>query len=230
MKKIFIIFVILILTGCTVNVDFKIDDQLNINETINIDFDNSLASNYFTPYDYAKDSVEYYYDKIYENNYSYSIKQKDINSSVIFTKKSENICDNVNSYFSKELYENINCTSNEEYIVIESEGVQKLSLPMKYKTFNVENLSISVTLPVKATKSNADIVNESTYIWKYNKNTSGDKSFYLKISKEELENKLARQKIDKVLDVGKVIVVILLIGFSTGIVLYRLYKKNQIEY
>ena len=50
----------------------------------------------------------------------------------------------------------------------------------------LDDVILSITLPVSAEEQNADEIDGKTYIWKYDKNTN-DKNFYLKVSKSALK-------------------------------------------
>lgn len=230
MKKIFAVFAILILTGCAVNVDVNVNDELKVKEKINVSFSNSLADNFLSVSDYVDDQVGYYYGTFSNEGYDRDFKQGESESNILFERNLDNICNLVKSSFSEQLYSEFNCTEDDNYITIQSVGNQKISLPMNMRRFNVQDLNINVTLPIKATDNNADYVNGTTYTWKYDTNTYEQKQFYLKISKVDLKEKIRNEKIDSILGVVKVVSIILVIVSVISFVLYRKYKSNKIKY
>ena len=101
----------------------------------------------------------------------------------------------------------------------------------------LDDVTLSISLPVSATEQNADEINGTTYIWKYDENTNDDKSFYLRISKsaleeseqrynEEQENKKNRNTIITICVIAGIVIALGLII----IVLYTKHKKNKIDY
>ena len=90
---------------------------------------------------------------------------------------------------------------------------------------------LSIKLPILATENNADEVNDITYVWKYNKYSPDNKSFYLKISKsalKEYEEKYNKeQKIKSIIKNSIMIVSIIVIFIILYLIAKKLYKKNQ---
>ena len=237
-KILYLIIVVIFLTGCSVDADITINDDMSIKENVSIAFDNSLAENYDSPGQYAADYIEYYNSAIELKDYSYKIKESNVNSYVNFSKYSKTICDNINySLFSQYLYKKINCINEDGYFIVESEGEQLVSVPASKKSFNVEKVKLSVNLPVSALENNADEVNGNSYIWYFDENTSSDKRIYLKISKNDLEEKksaleetdVKKQSLKKAL----LVMVVVIVGGAiiyTASVLYKKYKENKLDY
>jgi len=239
MKKYLILIIsILILTGCSATVNINVDDYYDTTEETIISFNNSQAVNYDGVEDYVNTYLDFYKSAIELRNYKYSLNEGKNNSSVIFTKEKEDICAYVNNnMFSVYLYNVLRCTEDNDYYVIRSEGVNSVSQPLNKKKFNIENLTINVTLPIRAYENNADFIDNNMYTWKYDLNTNENKSIYLKISKKELsENKHRVETKDKIFNGAKItlilIVILLIVVGSTfvGIKLYRRYKQNKLEY
>lgn len=238
MKKIILLLTILILSGCTATADIKINYDYSVSENIAITFDNALASNYDSPSKYAQSYLEYYSSAINLKNYNYEIKENNETSNVTFSKKTLGICDSIKySLFSQYLYENIKCEETKEYIIIQSEGEQLISQPLKNKKFNVEKVLLTVKLPVSAEENNADIVEDRVYKWSYDESSSVNKNIYLRIRKDVLQSnkdlieKQAKQEetVKKAMIVSIVLVAVgalLVISFT----LYKKYKNNKLEY
>lgn len=237
-KILCLLVLIIFLTGCSVNADITIADDMKISENVSIAFDNSLAENYHSPGQYASDFLDYYNSAISLKNYNYKIEEGSVKTSVNFDKKSKNICDNINySLFSQYLYKNINCIEEDGYFIVKSEGNQLISIPQSKKKFNVENVVLNVKLPISAIENNADDINGNIYTWNFDENTNSDKSIYLKISKKSLEeNKVTYEKKEQTSKTIKnvvsilvvlVILIIICIGANT---LYKKYKENKLEY
>lgn len=237
-KIIYILFLVLILAGCSVNADITINSNMIVDENISILFDNSLASNFDSTTRYAANYIEYYSSAISLKNYNYKINEGSVKTSVDFDKRSKNICDSINySLFSQYLYKNISCIEENDYYIVKSEGNQLVSVPQSKKKFNVENVILNVKLPVSALENNADSIDGNIYTWNFDENTSLDKSIYLKISKKALEKK--KTDYDKKEQNKKIIKNILIVLGSLVIlaivcvvlnILYKKYKSNKLEY
>lgn len=237
-KKILLLLIIIILTGCQVNADISINYDYTVDEKINVLFDNELASNFNSPKEYAKSYLEYYNPVIKLKDYNYDIEEKKDKSSVIFTKKSKNICDSINyGLFIIYLYDSIKCTENEYYMEIKSVGTQSVSAPSNEKKFNVESLKLKVKLPISAEENNADEVKDNVYSWYYDENSLRSKNLYLKVDKTKLEEnrKNMEEKIkndkrnDKILTILCFLLPIIIIGIIS-VILFKKYKSNKIEY
>lgn len=238
MKKIFLLVVLIILSGCSVTADININYDSTVDENIKIAFSNSLAVNYDSPEAYAKSYLDYYNSAINYREYEYTISENSNESYVNFHKSSENICDNIRySLFSQYLYETIECQEDDYYVVIKSSGEQLVSQPQNKKVFNVEDVTLNIKLPISAEENNADYVKDYTYIWNYDEETSAQKNIYLKINKTALEqNKLdileneKQNKTNHIIQIVIGILLFMIIAISMGFVLYKKYKNNQIEY
>lgn len=239
MKKYLILVICaLILTGCSTTVNVNVDDYYDTTEETIITFNNSQAVNYKSVKDYVDKYLNFYKSAIELRKYTYTFNEGETKSTVTFNKEKEDICTYVNNnMFSVYLYNVLKCTDNGEYYIIQSEGVNSLSLPSNKKKFNIEELTINVKLPIRADENNADFIDENMYTWKYDLNTQENKSIYLKISKKELsENKHKVETKDKLINGAKITVIILIIlGILFGIAfiatkLYKKHEENKLEY
>lgn len=237
MKKIFILCIIFLLTGCSIETEIFVKPNETMNEKIKIKFSNNFTINYDNATQYAESYLDYYKKSLDLNNYEYEIKESKNATEVDLIKKSNNFCDGVNNnLFSRYLYTTIKCTENDSFYMIKSVGSQKISLPQNQKEFNIENLKLKITLPIKAEENNADEIDGNTYIWKYDENTK-DKNFYIKISKTALENnrKLLEEQEkskalkNKIITISTVIIILLALGI-VSLIFYKKYKRNKIDY
>ena len=229
----------LVLSGCSINTEIKIEDDLSINEKYNIVFNNNLAANYFTTKEYVNNYIDYYKSAIDFKKYNYEFKENnDGTSSVLFNKATSDFCTGINSnLFSNYLYDNILCTLENGDYIIESNGDNKMNLPASEKKFDVDEINLTITLPVLSNENNADTVSNNTYTWRFDKYTPNSKSIYLKINKKELDDKVEKiknrkekkEKLQKFIVYGilfSIIIVLIIFGFS----IYKKYKQNKLEY
>lgn len=236
-KKIFVLFILIMLSGCTVTTNLNISENFIVSEETTISFSNSLAINYDSPKELANLYIEYYLSAIKSKEYKYSLNEGNERSSVVFTKKSSDICKSINeNLFSSHLFNTVKCKEEGNYFIISSDGNQKLVLSANKKTFDVNNVKINLKLPIPAEENNADIVKNNTYTWYFDKYSSKEKSIYVKINKETLEKKKDevqnKKQIENTISNGSIIVVILGVIISLLVISYLVYKKaksNRLE-
>ena len=152
-------------------------------------------------------------------------------------KNYDNICKYFgNSAFNQYVYKYMDCIENEYYYEIKNatDYIPYCSDCSDWPA--LDDVTLSINLPIQAEEQNADEINGTTYIWNYDKNTK-DKDFYLKISKSALKKneedylkaQERKQTMKKLIILGVIVCVIIIIGVI-GIVLYKKYKKNKLDY
>lgn len=237
-KKISIFIILLILTGCTASANINIDYNGNIKEEIVINFENKKAVNYNTPTEYAKSFIDYYDNAIRYKKYSYQISENKNDTDVTFYKEENNICETIKySLFSQYLYKNIECIEDEEYYTVESINDNLISKPLSEKKFDVTKVNLNITVPGGLVENNADNVSKSTYTWIFDQSTDISKKVYFKISKNRMKEEKQKEELKihnkKVTNIGTkiftIFIIILIISIS-GMILYKKYKNNRLEY
>lgn len=241
-KKILILLMLIILSGCTVKENININADGSVSEKTNISFDNEMAVNYDTPTKYAEDFLKYYNNAIELKNYSYDVSENKSNTDVVFNRKTAKLCDGIKyGLFVDNLYSDIECSEDDYYYIIKSNSQQLLSKPMSEKKFDVERVELNIKVPIPLEENNADNVSNNTYTWFFDENTDSNKSVYLKINKTLLENKNKVEKEQKTkeetikknvsnIKIIGVIVVIFALLILIVCTLYKKYKNNKLEY
>lgn len=241
-KKILILLMLIILSGCTVKENININADGSVSEKTNISFDNEMAVNYDTPTKYAEDFLKYYNNAIELKNYSYDVSENKSNTDVVFNRKTAKLCDGIKyGLFVDNLYSDIECSEDDYYYIIKSNSQQLLSKPMSEKKFDVERVELNIKVPIPLEENNADNVSNNTYTWFFDENTDSNKSVYLKINKSSLENKNKVEKEQKTkeetikknvsnIKIIGVIVVIFALLILIVYTLYKKYKNNKLEY
>lgn len=241
-KRILILLMIIILSGCTVKENISINADGSISEKTNISFDNEMAINYDTPTKYAEDFLKYYNNVIELKNYSYDIIENKNNTDVKFSRKTSKLCEGIKyGVFVDNLYSDIECSEDDYYYIIKSNSQQLLSKPMNEKRFDVQRVELNIKVPIPLEENNADNVSNNTYTWFFDENTDPNKSVYLKINKSSLENKNKVEKEQKTkeetikknvsnIKIIGVIVVIFALLILIVYTLYKKYKNNKLEY
>lgn len=243
MKKIkiftLLICILLILSGCTVKSEVTMNYDGSVRESVSV-----LAnSKIFESDKYTKeqmiDSVVQNYSKILNfKKYEYDYVIGDELSGANVFKTYNNVCEYFeNSAFNQYVYKYFDCTENSYYYEVKNatDYIPYCSDCSDWPA--LDDIELRITLPITAAEQNADEIEGNTYIWKYDKNTSSDKTFYLKINKESLkkyeenylEEKEQKEQTKKII-IFSVIVIAIILLVIIGIVFYRKYKKNKLDY
>ena len=166
-KSILLLFLLFLITGCTVNYSLTIDENLNEYIHINSNIDEEIPLYYedldnLSEVDGKLDGYKYY-NKSNNNGYtSYTIAYDEADFSKITS---------CNLLFDK-------C----ELVKIEN-GNMVLSTTTGTGIFNtypyVDSININLTINGEVITNNADIITNNTYIWKLTPETANDKKIYV---------------------------------------------------
>lgn len=232
-KYILIVFCILLLTGCTVksnitvNYDGKVSEEvylLNTNETFESDR-------------YSFEKVVDMMIKPYQNvinfkKYSYNYEKGSNLSGAKIYKDYDNLCSYFsNSAFNQYVYKYISCKENNYYIEIQNATPYIPYCSQCAEWPELDDVELKIKLPISAEEQNADEVDKTTYIWRYDKDTK-DKNFYLKINKNSLKESEEKYKKKKNIEkFAKRILTIIVIGLVIFaiFVIYKFLKKKYNE-
>lgn len=237
-NKIFLILILFVcLTGCTIKDNVTINYDGTVNETVDVLQKNSIIGNQNLE-ELVKTKTKNYELVLKYKNYEYKTVKYDSFSGAQISKKYKNICDYFgNSAFNQYVYKYMDCSENDYYYEIKNATDYIPYCEQCSDWPALSNVEFKITLPVSAEEQNADKIDGNTYIWKYNTTTQNDKSFYLKISKNALKQyekeyiKLQKEKNQrkKIIFVSVAIVLVVIVFFA-GIILYKKYKKNKLDY
>jgi len=168
LKKIFLVLIVLLLSGCSVEYRLNFNDN-NLEEIVTLNIMNNeknkieeLKQNQV----YAISDVmsQQLYDVTYEDNkviYKYNYSFETIKRALYINQCFDAIG------FTKE---------NDEYIILTSEGFNC----MNYSYVPVDGVTVKITSNRKVIDSNADKVNNDEYIWEINDQNASKKSIYIK--------------------------------------------------
>lgn len=236
-RIIFIIIILVFVTGCTGNANVVVNYDGSVNEKVDInEINGNIIYGNFSVSESLDLFIKKYSKALKVSKYSTSKYNNKYDSGIILEKNYNNICEFANNtIFSQYLYKTIKCEEDDLYYELYNVGDVFQNNYEDYKEMP-DDRKFSITLPIQAEEQNADEINGTTYIWKYDKNTK-DKDFYLKISKSALKKneedylkaQERKQTMKKLIILGVIVCVIIIIGVI-GIVLYKKYKKNKLDY
>lgn len=232
MKMLIICFILLILSGCTAEANITMDYKGKVKEEVKLLIPSSRISNKEDRIDsYVQTAINNSSKLIKAGNYKYKIiNDVKTNSGALLYKDHDNICDFVkNTIFSQYLYKRIDCIENDYYYEIKS-VTNHISYCEECNDWpSIEKVDLKIELPISAAESNADDIKENTYIWKYDKLTSNDKSIYLKISKDSLKKNEAKVELEKqnAKKLKKILRIITIFSILLGLIFIflKIYKK-----
>ena len=242
MKKIKIVLIIVmlfVLSGCTVNSNVTLNYDGKVTEEILLLNKSELFGNDAKEINTSlDDEIEYYNSVIDYREYEYEkIVEKD-KSGVRVYKSYDNICSYFrDTAFNQYVYEHIKCIETEDYYEIESD-TEHIPYCVDCAEWPIlDDVNLILHLPIQASEHNADSVDKNVYTWHFDKETTNDKTIYIKINKNQLkENEVKQEKKNKILHSAKtigiivLIVSLLIVGYLIFRKLYKKYKQNKLDY
>lgn len=233
-----ILIMLFLLTGCSVESEVEISYTGDVHEEVTI-LTNTIAfkNDNYTIKQMVESSISNYSAALDFRGYVSETIVGNEESGAKFSKEYKSICSYFqDTGFNQYVYKHIDCTEDDYYITIknDTEYIPYCNNCSDWPSLN--NVILKLTLPIKAEEHNADNVDGNTYIWKYDENTT-NKDFYIKIDKdafEENKNEVEKQNKDNALR-KNIIIVVGIITLTTilifiGIILYKKYKSNKLEY
>lgn len=181
MKKILLLIIVLLLSGCTVEYDLEFND-LTVKEKIKIGpidklYENEL--NYLTPYAILNNHQQELYEVDYSNeflhlNYTYLVN--DFRLSETF-----NDCYELSNFSYDDKYYYI--LTSKEFKCLSFEKNEAKEIKIKFKTNH------------KVVNSNADSIENDTYVWIINENNKKNKPIEIKLEKDAKKKDNKKEKI-----------------------------------
>ena len=169
MKKIILALIVLVVTGCSVNYNVKINDDFTINEKVEIKEDDKFYEQYYrtTRKNALNGILDNYSNILKNNNYRYDISN-DENPSITLEKTFNSIEDFINnSLLFNDYFDKINYNNDGSRLKINTEGFNPNDSDNPDR-FNVSKLSITINPSYKVVNHNASSFDENenslTYI------------------------------------------------------------------
>ncbi len=233
MKKIFIFFVILLLTGCNVQYDLTITNKEEVREKFYVFIDNNTIDNS----NMSKDEYLDYYSNLYLQNSGYenykvdTKKGKDI-SSFIVTRNYENLNDYITSVSFKNMFYNATIERIGNYTSFETSKNQFLESIKNNEIVSEDMKKNTYTINIKfynqVVNHNADEVDEKNniYTWIVNKDTTKN-TLYFKIGPKVRYDVMILDYIQNNLLLLSIIGIIILFILITSLYIFIKIKKNN---
>ncbi len=208
------------MTGCNVNYNVTINEDLSVLENVNIketdEFYNIRYRN--TKVNALEDVLELHLDQLKEHNYQYKLVDNDNNPYILLNKKYQNI-DNYlnNSLLFNDFFDEIKYQKKDNIIKIETEGFNRCEEDNPER-FYVDKLTIGIKCPYKVINNNAIRVDEKRNIYYYEiDSTTEDFKILLEFDVTKKHNPYIKE----------IIMIIVLTIISIGMWIFVIINKKK---
>ena len=213
MKKIrivFLILIILLITGCAGTYNLKIDEDLSVKEELSVTVADK-EENHLMLERLLRNEVD--------NKDDYSISNEGDNIKVDYKHEYSSIEEYLlESDLYKQLFDNVSYNTDDKEFSLSTSNILNLTNSNLNNAYDIKSLQINVTTPLKVIEENADLTSENTYSWTLNQKTR-EKYMYITINKSAKLNR------------GTTIVLVVLvvaIALTAIIVVKRLSESKKI--
>lgn len=168
--KIFIFLCsILLLSGCSVEYDLTLNDDLTVSEKV-VATERTKRMEALTKQK-GEQAVNYLYNMFKRDGEDITLtsREDDYNTYATAITSHEDINDYA-SKFSSDVFNNVNVTKDGNIITFSTTQKELLSSDTNYSLL-YDDITVNVTIPFEVTSNNADKVTGNTYTWNIKKNT-----------------------------------------------------------
>lgn len=166
-KKVFLLLIIFLFSGCSLTYDLIIDPDLSVTEEISATEDEYvLWTNTGMKTDKA---VPHLYEIFKRDGVDSYLSTKTLKNDVIVnTSLSHKNLESYRDNFTSDVIKEVNVKKNGNLITLIYNQQEELS--DKANSLIYDDITINITLPFKVTEHNADKVTRNTYTWNIKKN------------------------------------------------------------
>ncbi len=223
-KKIIIVFIIFIVSGCSVKYNLTINQDGSVNETV-VAQENTKKMESMTRLK-GDNAVNYLYKMFNRGDSNISISSvSDTYNTTATAVKIHNSIDEYASNFKSDVFDNINLTKENDNINIETNQSKLLGNNSNYSLL-YDEIEVNIKVPYEVVSNNADKVSGSTYSWNINKNT-GLKNIKLSYIEGNKKNNINIKLNDKTFNISYVVISISGIILVLLILVLMVYRKNR---
>lgn len=227
MKKIKVfmfLFLILLLSGCSVEYDLTLNDDLTVNEKVVATEKTKRMESYTRQKD--KQAINYLFDMYKRPNEDISITSRENNSDTIAVALTQH--DSIEDYASKfksDIFDEVKITKDNDVITFKAVQSNLLSSD---GTSNLlyDDVKINISIPFEVVKNNADSVSKNTYTWNINK-SSEYKTIEFSYKENIKKDKINVSVNNKVYNINYGVVIAVSIVIIIGAIVLFVYIKNK---
>ena len=221
MKKICILIMfIFLVTGCSVNYNLTINEDLTVTENAKLTGTSDFFSNYFktTKKNVLKSYLDVYQGVLTENKYTYELKEDTVPYVLVERKY-----DSIKEYTEKSIlfsdyFEEVKYTEDGDIKRIETTGYDKGNPDDNRDRFYLREASIAIKCPYKVKDHNAKNVDEETNTYYYELPNEDD-VIILEFDASSKYNPGAKTI--------KIIIIMALVVIVSWLTVFILNKKNK---
>lgn len=171
-KLVFLLLIVLLISGCEVKYNIKLDNG-KISEEIIIPYDSTYDDSY---------SNDYYYDVINGKKYSSNIESIGGTKKFVLRSKKVDITNLTNNDLYDFCYDSINVLLEDNIYYIGTSANFKC---MTYDYLDIDTFELNIITYNRVIKSNADKNKLNTYTWILNRDNFNNKNITFVVSKNE---------------------------------------------
>ncbi len=167
-KKVFLLLILFLLTGCSCRYDVSINNDQTVNEEVIIYGTNRLYNTYYktNKVDVLKENLENYIEDLEENNYEYYLKE-DTEPYIVIKKKYSNMEDYLNnSHFFNDYFDEISYNKEGNIVKIETVGFNPNEEDNPDR-FYVEDALINIKIDYEVGSANTEVIDDKTNTFTY---------------------------------------------------------------
>ena len=214
MKKIFLILVLLLLSGCSVDYNLLyIDDKITENIILIVDNESQI-------HELKKNDIYAIADVISLIKYNANYQSKKATYDYTYSLESFNRANYINQCFEAFGFVKQN---EKEYIFSTSKGFKC----MNYSYIPVDEYKVKITTNHEVIESNADIVKRNEYIWQIDTSNAENKSIYIHFGdiKKRTILDLLYENMVSIIIIGSILLVV---ASTIGYIVVKSKKNNEI--
>lgn len=209
-RIVFLILIILLITGCAGTYNLRIDEDLSVKEELSVTIADKEENHLM---------LERLLSNEVDNKDDYSISNEGDNIKVDYKHEYSSIEEYLlESDLYKQLFDNVSYNTDDKEFSLSTSNILNLTNSNLNNAYDIKSLQINVITPLKVIEENADLTSENTYSWTLNQKTR-EKYMYITINKSA---KLSR---------GTTIVLVVLvvaIALTAIIIVKRLSESKKI--
>lgn len=229
-KKILIIlFLVIMISGCKVTYELKINNDLSVNEKV-VASENTNRMLSRTNLD-LNQSVKYLYD-IYKRedmeDGAYSITSASSTTNVTVNNSYKSIKEYTQK-FNNEVFYLYNSYDKKDDIIIDISQMKLLDTKASNR-YVYDEIEVSIEVPFEVKDTNAEVINGNTYKWYVKSDTGEYKNIFIEFDGSKPKNSVSFSLGKKSVYVGYewiLLIVIVLAIITALIVIYIKNKKNN---
>lgn len=223
-KKIVCLFLLFIVSGCSINYNLEIGEDLSISENVEAS-ENTIKMQ--TKTNLVGEAAVYYLHDMFspkDEEFNFTIGEAE---TIGYSNRSFLSLEEFSKEFKSDVFENIIISKNNNIVNIYSKQTNKLGNHGS-KSLIYDDISVNISVPFVVLENNADEINGNVYTWDINKNN-------LKEIKLSFNTKDKTSSVD--IDIGKntvsinytyvviFVIIVVLIGVVISVIIKN--KKNN---